>query len=114
MAELDGKVVVVTGSSRGIGKAIAQECAAQGAKVVVVARTEEAGGRLPGTIHQTVQEIQDAGGQAMAVRCDVTDEEAVQALDPARHQVLVALLPSCGNGVPNEAQFLEALDTLSR
>ena len=80
MAGLDGKVVVVTGSSRGIGKAIAQECGAQGAKVVVVARTEEAGGRLPGTIHQTVQEIQDAGGQAMAVRCDVTDEEAVQAL----------------------------------
>ena len=80
MAGLDGKVVIVTGSSRGIGKAIAQECGAQGARVVVVARTEESGGRLPGTIHETVQGIQDAGGQAMAVRCDVTDEEAVQAL----------------------------------
>ncbi len=83
MAALDGKVVIVTGSSRGIGKAIAQECAAQGGKVVVTARTDEAGGRLPGTIHETAQGIQEAGGEAMAVRCDVTDEDSVLALKEA-------------------------------
>jgi len=80
MGALDGKVVIVTGSSRGIGKGIAKTCGTEGATVVVVARTVEEGGRLPGTIHQTVQEIQEAGGVALAVRCDVTDEEQVQAL----------------------------------
>ncbi len=83
MGVLDGKVVIVTGSSRGIGKGIAKTCGAEGARVVVVARTDQEGGRLPGTIHQTVQVIQEAGGEAMAVRCDVTDEEQVQALAKA-------------------------------
>lgn len=77
---LEGLVAVVTGSSRGIGKGIAKVFAAEGAKVVVVARTEQEGGRLPGTIHSTVDEIKASGGEAIAVRCDVTDEEQVQGL----------------------------------
>ena len=80
MGSIDGKVIIVTGSSRGIGKAIAKVCGSEGANVVIVGRTEQEGGRLPGTIHETVKEIQGAGGQAIAVRCDVTDEEQVQAL----------------------------------
>jgi NAD(P)-dependent dehydrogenase (short-subunit alcohol dehydrogenase family) len=80
---MQGLVAVVTGSSRGIGKGIAKVFGAEGATVVVVARSEEEGGRLPGTIHLTTQEIQEAGGQAMAFRCDVTDEEQVQALAKA-------------------------------
>ena len=73
-------VAIVTGSSRGIGKGIAKVFGEEGARVVVVARSEEEGGRLPGNIHLTTQEIQEAGGQAMAFRCDVTDEEQVQAM----------------------------------
>ena len=80
---MEGLVAVVTGSSRGIGKGIANIFGEQGARVAVVARSEEEGGRLPGNIHLTVKEIQDGGGQAMAFRCDVTDEEQVEALAAA-------------------------------
>ena len=80
---MQGLVAVVTGSSRGIGKGIAKVFGAEGAKVVVVARSEDEGGRLPGNIYLTTQEIQDSGGEAIAVRCDVTDEEQVQALAKA-------------------------------
>ena len=76
-------VAIVTGSSRGIGKGIAKVFGEEGARVVVVARSEEEGGRLPGNIHLTTQEIQEVGGQAMALRCDVTDEEQVQAMAQA-------------------------------
>ena len=77
---MNGMVAVVVGSSRGIGKAIARAYGAEGAKVVVVARTTQEGGRLPGTIHDAVREIQEAGAEAMAVQCDATDEEQVKAL----------------------------------
>jgi len=80
---MEGLVAVVTGSSRGIGKGIAKIFGEQGARVAVVARSEEEGGRLPGNIHLTLKEIQDTGGQGMAFRCDVTDEEQVEALAAA-------------------------------
>ena len=80
MNRLQGKVCVVTGASRGIGKAIALGYAGEGARVIVAARTELENGRFPGTIHETVKEIEAAGGEAVAVRCDVTDDEQVQAL----------------------------------
>ena len=77
--DLQGRVAVVTGASRGIGKAIALALARAGAKVVVVARSEVEG-KLPGTIYQTAEEVRAAGGEALPVRCDVTDEEQVKAM----------------------------------
>jgi len=78
---VQGKIAIVTGASRGIGKAIALGYAREGATVVVAARSETAPSeRLPGSIHETVDEIQAAGCHALAVRCDVTDEISVNAM----------------------------------
>ena len=77
---LIGKVAVVTGASRGIGKAIAIELAKEGADVVVAARTETPDGRYPGTIHQTADEIEALGRRALAVRTDLTKEADVQSM----------------------------------
>jgi len=79
--KLEGKVAIVTGASRGIGKAIALGFARESAKVVLAARSEvQKAGGLEGTIHDTAKEIEAAGGEALAVRCDVTDEASVGAM----------------------------------
>jgi NAD(P)-dependent dehydrogenase (short-subunit alcohol dehydrogenase family) len=68
----------VAGASRGIGAAIAAALAAQGASVAVAARSEQTG-RVPGTIHDVAGRIAAAGGRALPVSCDVTNEESVHA-----------------------------------
>lgn len=75
--KLEGKVAIVTGASRGIGKAIAIALAREGADVVVAARTEEETGPLPGTIHKTADEIHSSGRRSLAIKTDVTKEEQV-------------------------------------
>jgi citronellol/citronellal dehydrogenase len=75
---LSGKVAFVAGASRGIGATIAAALAREGAAVAVAARTESEG-RMPGTIHSVTDRIVAAGGRARAVRCDVTDEQSVDA-----------------------------------
>lgn len=75
---LNRKVAIVTGASRGIGKAIAIGLARAGAAVVLASRSEilRVGG-LDGTIHETSKVIEELGGQALPVKCDVTNEASV-------------------------------------
>jgi NAD(P)-dependent dehydrogenase (short-subunit alcohol dehydrogenase family) len=76
MAELEGRVAFITGASRGIGRAIAQRFAAEGAAVVVNASRMGAHGDLEGTLEETVKLVSDAGGRAAALACDLSDPEA--------------------------------------
>ncbi|HZC89526.1 MAG TPA: SDR family NAD(P)-dependent oxidoreductase [Mycobacterium sp.] len=73
---LDGRAAIVTGASRGLGRAIALALAAEGAAVAVLGRTEKVWDeRLPGTIGDTVAEIETAGGRAIAIRADLLDRD---------------------------------------
>jgi citronellol/citronellal dehydrogenase len=76
---LRGKTIFISGGSRGIGLAIAKRCAADGANLVIAAKTSEPHAKLPGTIHTAAAEIEAAGGNALAVQADIRDEEQVTA-----------------------------------
>jgi NAD(P)-dependent dehydrogenase (short-subunit alcohol dehydrogenase family) len=78
--DLSGKVVIITGASRGVGKQASLDFAKRGAKVVLAARTVEPDSTLPGTIGETLKQIEDAGGQAIAVATDLALEEDLKAL----------------------------------
>jgi len=77
---LSGRVAVVTGSSRGIGKALALRLAQEGADVVVVAKSETSTEKLPGSIYDTAEEIRSLGRRAMAIPTDVRSDDAVRAM----------------------------------
>jgi len=79
MTSLKGKTLFVTGGSRGIGLAIAKRAAADGANIIIAAKTSEPHAHLPGTIHTAAAEIEEAGGQALPVVCDIRDDKAVKA-----------------------------------
>lgn len=74
---LENKIVIVTGSSRGIGKAMALGLARAGASVVVAARSESERDLAPGTIYATAAEIEEMGGRALPIRCNVREEESI-------------------------------------
>lgn len=78
MASLKGKTLLITGASRGIGLAIALKAAEEGANIIVAAKTTAPHPKLPGTIYSAAEEIEQAGGRALAVEVDVRSEEQVR------------------------------------
>jgi NAD(P)-dependent dehydrogenase (short-subunit alcohol dehydrogenase family) len=83
MRSLAGKVALVTGASRGVGKGVALGLGEAGATVYITGRTLEEGQAavaLSGTIHQTAQEVNELGGKGIAIRCDHTDDEQTKAV----------------------------------
>ncbi|NUS39241.1 MAG: NAD(P)-dependent oxidoreductase [Lysobacter sp.] len=76
---LSGKTLFITGASRGIGRAIALRAARDGANVAIAAKSSVANPRLPGTIHSVAAEVEAAGGRALALQCDIREEDQVQA-----------------------------------
>lgn len=77
--KLAGCTLFITGASRGIGKAIALKAARDGANIVIAAKTAEAHPKLPGTIYTAAQEVEAAGGKALACVVDIRDEQQVVA-----------------------------------
>src|SRR4030095_1733614 len=76
---LNNKTAFITGASRGIGKAIALQLAKNGANIVIAAKSVEENPKLGGTIFSAANEIEKAGGKALAIQCDVRFEDQVQA-----------------------------------
>jgi citronellol/citronellal dehydrogenase len=77
MSKLKGKTMFVSGGSRGIGLAIAKRAARDGANIIIAAKTAEPHPKLPGTIYTAATEIEEAGGKALPVICDIRDDKAV-------------------------------------
>lgn len=74
---MTGKTVFISGASRGIGRAIALKLAAMGANIAIVAKSVTEDPRLGGTIYSVAQEVNSAGGRALAIPCDIRDEDQV-------------------------------------
>ena len=78
MTSLQGKTLLITGASRGIGLAIALKAAGKAANIIVAAKTTEPHPKLPGTIHTAAEEIERAGGRALPVAVDIRSEDQVR------------------------------------
>src|SRR5258708_19463305 len=86
---MEGRVAVITGASRGIGAHIAERFADEGAAVALVARTGEPGtSRLPGSLDEVVGRIRERGGQAVAVRADLTDADDLESIAAKAQEAL--------------------------
>ena len=79
MSVLKGKTAFMSGGSRGIGLAIAKRLAADGMNIAIAAKSVEEDPRIPGTIHSAAAEIEEAGGKALPVQCDIRFEDQVAA-----------------------------------
>ena len=79
MPTLTGKTLFITGASRGIGLAIALRAARDGANVAIAAKSDVPNPKLPGTIHTAADAVNAAGGQGLALKCDIREEDQVHA-----------------------------------
>jgi citronellol/citronellal dehydrogenase len=79
MTTLTGKVLFISGASRGIGLAIALRAARDGARIAIAAKTTEPHPKLPGTIYSAADEIRAAGGEALPIPCDIRFADQVDA-----------------------------------
>src|SRR5690348_4045167 len=78
MSTLTGKVAIITGASRGIGRALALGLARAGCHVVIAAKTIAATEKLPGSIHTVAAEVEALGVQALPIQVDVRDEGQIE------------------------------------
>src|SRR6266446_10838251 len=98
MSLLDGKVVIITGASKGIGRALSLRFAREGASVVCAARSAD-------LVKETAAEVQKAGGKAVAVVCDAAIEEDVRRLvatSLAAFGKIDTLVNNAGDGGPTK------------
>ncbi len=79
METLNKKTLFITGGSRGIGLAIALRAAKDGANIAIAAKTADPHPKLPGTIYTAADEIEQAGGKALPLICDIRHEDQVRA-----------------------------------
>ena len=79
MTTLAGKTLFITGASRGIGLAIALRAARDGANVAIAAKSAVPNPKLPGTIYTAADAVTAAGGQGLALKCDIREEDEVKA-----------------------------------
>ena len=79
MSQLPNRTLFITGATRGIGHAIAMRAAADGANIVIIGKTAEPNPKLPGTIHTAADDVERAGGKALAIATDIRDEAQVDA-----------------------------------
>ena len=79
MSNLSGKTLFITGSSRGIGLAIALRAARDGANIAIAAKSAVPNPKLPGTIHDAARAVEAAGGRALPLKCDIREEDDVRA-----------------------------------
>lgn len=107
-APLKGRTLFVSGGSRGIGLAIAEAAARQGANVAVAAKTDQPHPKLPGTIHSAAEAIEAAGGRALPLVCDIRDEGAVARAVAATVEAFGAI-----DVVVNNASAIQLTGTLA-
>ena len=114
--ELSAKVAIVTGATRGIGRAIALGLAEAGCSIVVTGRTETPRRQLPGTVYTVAEEVEGLGQAALPVGCDVRDEDSVRAMAQTSLDKFGRIDVLVNNaGIGSYAPFLEtSLDAWER